>query len=134
MKTPEFQTDIHSVSGVPVMRGTVTRYDPDMCSVIYAGGVVFNAALKTDLEKGATGKIFARDPSDGKELWTTEIPEWPNQLIAAGGRLFVSTRDGRIHAYANNNGSGFKKIEETINADSLTSDTCLLYTSDAADE
>ena len=131
VQTPEFQTDIHSVSGVPVMRGTVTRYDPDMCSVIYAGGVVFNAALKTDIEKGATGKLFARDPSDGKELWTSEIPEWPNQLIAAGGRLFVSTRDGRIHAYANNNSSGFKKIEEPINSAPSISDP---MASVAADE
>ena len=42
--------------GIPVMRGTVTRYDPDMCPVIYAGGTVFSAAFRNNGDKGASGR------------------------------------------------------------------------------
>jgi len=117
VKTPGYHVDVASVQGVPIMRGTPTIYDPDLCTVIYAGGVVYSAAYRANADTGVDGKVFARDAGDGKELWSAEIPEWPSQVIAANGMLFVSTRSGAIHAYG---AAGSKKVglvAEAIDAD-----------------
>ncbi len=130
VETKGYHCDLDSVMGSPVMRGTVTRYDPDMCPVIYAGGTVFSAAFKGDAEKGASGKLFARHPDDGRELWSHELAEWPNQIIAANGRLFVSTRDGRIHAFGGAGAASHGTLEEGTDKDLLPADPSLAAAAD----
>lgn len=131
VETKDYQCDVDSVMGVPVMRGAVTRYDPNMCAVIYAGGNVYNGSFKTSEGKAASGKLFARDPADGKELWSTEIQEWPNQIIAANGRLFVSTRDGKIYAFGGASEHQEGAIEEAVKDDALPIDATV---AEAAEE
>jgi outer membrane protein assembly factor BamB len=117
VKTPGYHVDTSSVQGVPVMRGAPAMYDPDRCTVIYAGGVVYSAAYRVNTGKGVDGKLFARDAADGRELWSAKIPEWPSQVIAANGMLFVSTRSGTIHAYGATGSKKIGLVAETIDTD-----------------
>ena len=95
--------------GYPV----VMRYDPNLCSVIYAGGTVFYTAFDNDPTLGNSG-LYARNPADGELLWETEIPGYANQVIAANGRLFVSTRDGNIYCFSPQGAEQHGLIEEAV--------------------
>lgn len=113
-ETPGYQTDLGSIQGIfPAVRGAPLQYDPDLCPVIYAGGIVYQVAFKPDTN-GVTGKVFARDAKDGKELWSSDLPVWPNQVIAANGRVFVSTRCGTIHAFAPAGAAKHGTLEEPL--------------------
>jgi outer membrane protein assembly factor BamB len=95
-------TDHDSGAGVRI-KGTpvIFRYDPDHSSIVYAGDTVFHSAFDRDPEKDGTGSgIYARDPKDGRELWSSEVPTRANQVIVANGRLIVATRSGTIYCYA----------------------------------
>ncbi len=99
--TPDRWVDVDSGIGVR-MKGTpvVFRYDPDLSSVVYAGDTLFHLAMDQNPQKGVGSGVYARNPKDGKILWSAEIPERANQLIVANGRLFVSTRSGTIYGFA----------------------------------
>ena len=98
---PDRWTDIDSVLSVRDRRAPIVyRYDPDLTSVIYAGGVLYHTAFDTDVQKGTGTGIYARNPKDGKLLWSTDVAERANQIIVANGRLFASTRRGTIHCFA----------------------------------
>ena len=77
----------------------LSRYDPDLCSVVYAGDTLFHTAFATDPAVGDT-TIYARNPQTGEELWSTTVPGHGNQLVVANGRLMVGTRDGKIYCLA----------------------------------
>ena len=117
VKTEGYQTDIHSIQGLDVVRGAVVRYDPDLCSVIYAGGTIFHVAFAPDGDAGARGIVYARDAKDGKETWSARFSGWPNQVIAANGRLFVATRGGQILCFAPKQSPRHGVIEEPIDPD-----------------
>lgn len=95
-------TDHDSGAGVRIKgEPVIFRYDPDLSSIVYAGDTLFHSAFDRDPEKDGTGcGIYARNPKDGKELWSTNLPTRANQLIVANGRLIVATRTGMIYCYA----------------------------------
>jgi len=82
----------HRRSGWPIF----FHYDPDLSSVAYAGGVLYHTAFTNGLTSG----IYARDPKNGKLLWSADVPERANQVIVANGRLFAATRQGTIYCFA----------------------------------
>jgi outer membrane protein assembly factor BamB len=99
--TPDRWVDADSGIGVR-MKGTpvIFRYDPDLSTLVFAGDTLFHSAFDQDPKKGVGSGIYARDPKTGKILWSVEIPERANQLMVAGGRLFVGTRRGTIYSFA----------------------------------
>jgi outer membrane protein assembly factor BamB len=105
-KDVQFWTDVDSVLGRRQgsskyrVGGVHFRYDPDACTVVYAGGVVYHSSFQLDPKKGIGSKIVARSPGDGKILWATHLPQRVNQLIVANGRLFAATRRGTIYCFA----------------------------------
>jgi len=107
-------TDIDSAIGVRYKRPTFFRFDPDLSSIVYAGGVLYHSAYEMDLKKGAGSGIYARDPKDGKMLWSAEIAERANQLIVANGRLFVATRRGTIYCFARKGAKAHGTIAEPV--------------------
>ena len=120
LESPGRWTDYASAAGVR-HKGTpvIFNYDPDLSSVVYAGDTVFHSAFDLDPEKDGVGSgIYARDPQDGRVLWSTEIPTRANQVIVANGRLIVATRSGTIYCYASAKGGAPKpvKIEEVVTA------------------
>jgi outer membrane protein assembly factor BamB len=106
--------DFDSAVGVRGKRDVIFRYDPDTCSVIMAGDTIYHAALETDPNKGVGSGIYARLPKDGTVLWSTEIPERANQLMVAGGRLFVGTRRGTIYCFASQADQSQGVVDEKI--------------------
>ncbi|MFP6659186.1 MAG: PQQ-binding-like beta-propeller repeat protein, partial [Pirellulales bacterium] len=96
-------------------------FDPR--DTLYAGGVVYFAANE-HLDRGpdrpaegTDGAIFALDAKDGKNLWSVRIPERTHQMAVAGGRLFVSTRQGAIYCYAPSGEQGRGVIDERVEPD-----------------
>ena len=116
VETPGYGLDAGSILGTPEMRGATPIYNPDLCSVIATDGVVFSLRTRQEGDKAVEGKVFAHASKDGKELWSAEIGEWPNQVIAANGRLFVSTRDGTIYAFAPKGARKHGVIDEPVDA------------------
>jgi len=110
-------TDVDSILSVRYNNPTFFRYDPDLCTVIFAGGVLYHTAFEMDLKKGTGSGIYARDPKDGKLLWTADVPERANQLIAANGRLFASTRQGTIYCFAPKGAQAHGTVEEPVHAE-----------------
>jgi outer membrane protein assembly factor BamB len=109
-------TDIDSAISVRYKRPTFFRFDPDLSSIVYAGGVLYHSAFETDPKKGVGSGVYARDPKDGKVLWSAEIAQRANQLIVANGRLFVATRRGTIHCFARKGSKAWGEITEPIEA------------------
>lgn len=100
-EAPGLWTDLDSVLSQAAHKSSRWfRYDPDACTVVYAGGVIFHSAFELEPAKGTGSVICARDARDGKELWSVEIPERANQLMVANGRLFASSRQGTIYCFA----------------------------------
>ncbi|MFP6611543.1 MAG: PQQ-binding-like beta-propeller repeat protein, partial [Pirellulales bacterium] len=105
-KDAAYWTDVDSVLGLRQgsskyrVGGVHYRNDPDACTVVYAGGVVYHSMFQIDPAKGVGSKIVARSPGDGSILWSTQIPERANQLVVANGRLFATTRRGVIYCFA----------------------------------
>jgi outer membrane protein assembly factor BamB len=97
---PDRWTDFDSGVGVRQKRDILFRYDPDLSTIVYAGGTIFHSAFDSDPAKGVGSGIYARDAKDGKLLWSVDIPERANQLIVANGRLLVGTRRGTVHCFA----------------------------------
>jgi len=110
-------TDIDSAISVRYKRPTFFRFDPDLSSVVYAGGVLYHSAFDMDLKKGAGSGIYARNPADGKVLWSAEVAERANQLIVANGRLFVATRRGTIYCFARKGSKARGVIAEAVEAE-----------------
>ncbi len=109
-------TDIDSVLSVRYKNPVFFRYDPDLSSVVHAGGVLYHTAMDLDPKEGTGSGIYARDPASGELLWSAEIPERANQLIVAGGRLFAATRQGTIYAFAPKGAKKYGLIEEAVDA------------------
>ncbi len=109
-------TDVDSVISVRYKNPVFFRYDPDLSTVVYAGGVLYHTALDLDPKKGTASGIYARDPASGKLLWSAEVAERANQLIVANGRLFAATRQGTIYAFAPKGAKEYGVIEEAIDA------------------
>jgi outer membrane protein assembly factor BamB len=109
-------TDIDSAVSVRYKRPTFFRFDPDLSSIVYAGGVLYHSAFEMDLKKGVGSGIYARNPADGKVLWSAEVAERANQLIVANGRLFVATRRGTIYCFARKGSKTRGVITEPVEA------------------
>ena len=105
-KDAEYWTDVDSVLGMRLgsskyrVGGVYFRNDPDACTVVYAGGVVYHSTFQIDPKKGVGSKVVARSPADGNVLWSTDVSERVNQLVVANGRLFAATRRGTIYCFA----------------------------------
>ncbi len=100
IKTPGWTFDAGSIEGYPAARGAPLVHNPDLCAVIATDGAAISLRYSVRDDQSVVGKVSAHAVEDGRELWSSEIGEWPNEVIAANGRLFVSTRDGTIYAYA----------------------------------
>ncbi len=93
---------------------------PDERTFVYAGGTLYFFANDNALWGGKYplrahgGAVFARDPKTGKNLWSFPIPERPYHIIAANGRLFVSTRGGTIYCFAPKDTPGHGVVAEDI--------------------
>ncbi|MFP6613278.1 MAG: PQQ-binding-like beta-propeller repeat protein, partial [Pirellulales bacterium] len=112
--------DIDSVLSVRDRRAPIVyRYDPDLSSVVYAGGILYHTAFDVDVNKGTGSGIYARDPKDGKLLWSTDVPERANQLIVANGRLFVTTRTGVIYCFGPTGTQKHGVIDEAVETATL---------------
>ena len=107
-------TDLDSVLGVRYKRPVFFRWDPELSSVIHAGGVVYSTAFETDAKKGTGTGIYARDPKDGKLLWSADVAEQANQIIVANGRLFAATRQGTIYCFAPEGAKKYGVIDEPV--------------------
>lgn len=90
----------------------VFRYDPDSTTTILAGDTMFVLALDSDPAKGVGGGVYARDPASGEIRWSAEIPERPNQLAVADGRLFVATQSGTIYCFAPQGAAAHGVVQE----------------------
>ena len=106
------------IKGKPV----IFRYDPDHSSIVLAGDVLFHTAFDTDPKKAVGSGLYARQLGDGKELWSTEFSDRANQLVVAGGRLFVGTRGGMIHAFAHDGDEHGEIVEEVDDAAPVAGD------------
>ncbi len=60
-------------------------------SLIVTGGAVL---------VGGEDRVVAFDVGSGKQLWTADVEGTARGLAVAGGRLFVSTDQGKIYAFA----------------------------------
>ena len=107
--------DLDSVLSVRYKRPTWFRWDPDITSVIYAGGVLYHTAFDGN-PKAGTG-IYARDPEKGTLLWSADVAEQANQIIVANGRLFAATRQGTIYCFAPQGAKLFGVINESVEKD-----------------
>ena len=79
-------------------------YDPSKC--ILAGDTLFYLADDKGIwgaphpKGGEGGAVVARNAVNGQQVWTFDFTERPHDIIAANGRLFVSTRSGTIYCFA----------------------------------
>jgi outer membrane protein assembly factor BamB len=95
----------------------------DPRDTVYAGGVVyFTANDHTDQgpgkkAAGSGGAILAVDAKDGKKLWSVRIPERAHHMAVAGGRLFVSTRQGSVYCFAAQGEPAHGVINEPVESD-----------------
>ena len=98
----------------------------DSRDTLYAGGVVYYAANEHrdrgqgQPAEGKDGAVFALDARDGKTLWEVRIPERTHQMAVAGGRLFVSTRQGTIYCFGLPGEEGGGVVEESVEPDPFT--------------
>ena len=92
-------------------------------AIAYAGGVVYLAG--NDYRhvgpgrpaEGTGGVLYALNPADGSELWSTRIPERTYHIIIAGGRLVLSTRNGSIYCFAPKGTPAQGVIDEPVDSD-----------------
>jgi outer membrane protein assembly factor BamB len=115
IETPGWSLDAGSIEGYPPARGAPLVHNPDLCAVIATEGAAISIRYKKQENQQTIGKVSAHGTADGKELWTSEIGEWPNEVIAANGRVYVSTRDGTIYAYAAKGSKKHGVINEPVN-------------------
>ncbi len=114
IETPGWTLDAGSIEGYPPARGAPLVHNPDLCAIIATENASISIRYKARENQEVVGKVFAHSTQDGKELWSSEIAEWPNEVIAANGRLFVSTRDGTIYAYAAKGARQYGVINEPV--------------------
>jgi len=94
-------------------------YDPSKC--ILAGETLFYLADDKAIwgtphpEGGEGGEIIARNVANGEQLWSFKLPERPHDIIAANGRLFVSTRQGTIYCFAPQGEAKPAVVKEPLN-------------------
>ncbi|MDP6209405.1 MAG: PQQ-binding-like beta-propeller repeat protein, partial [Roseibacillus sp.] len=97
-------------------------FDPR--DTLYAGGVVYYAANEHrgqgQAAEGKDGAVLALDARDGKKLWEVRIPERTHQMAVAGGRLFVSTRQGTIYCFGSSGEEGGGVVDESVEPDPFT--------------
>jgi len=122
---PGRNVDIDSVVSVRYKRPVYFRWDPDLSTVIYAGGVVYNTAF------GNGSGVYARDAGDGKLLWSADMNETANQVIVANGRLFTSTREGTIYCFAPQGSKQHGVIEEAVDTTPFVGETKMAAAADA---
>jgi outer membrane protein assembly factor BamB len=115
IETPGWTLDAGSIEGYPPSRGAPLVHNPDLCAVIATEGAAISIRYKKQENQPTIGKVSAHSTEDGRELWTSDIGEWPNEVIAANGRVFVSTRDGTIYAYAAKEAKKYGVINEPVN-------------------
>ncbi len=111
-ETPGYGLDAGSIQGTPRMRYAPLIYNPDLCSVITTDGALFSVRHGGGAKGGVAGAVFAHVGE--KNVWSSKIDEWPNQVIAANGRLFVSTRDGTVYGYAPKGAKTYGVIDEPV--------------------
>lgn len=75
-------------SWVPARQRTIEL--PPVECLIDAGGRFY---------AGTAGRVSAVDPVSGTVTWETAVEGTPDVLVAADDRLFVVTREGRIHCF-----------------------------------
>ena len=126
-----YTMDSGSIQGYHPSRGAPLMHNPDLCAVIATDGVVYSIRYRQNGDKGVDGKVFAHSANDGKELWSAEIAEWPNEVIAANGRLFVSTSSGTIYAYAPKGAKQFGVVKEPVDAQQFGTGTSLAAAAEA---
>ena len=78
---------------------------PGDASMILAGKTLF---------VGGKDKVTAIDVHDGKAVWSAEIAGTAKGLAASGGRLFVSTDSGTIHAFSAEAGASGAEVAEEV--------------------
>jgi len=113
-KAEGYTMDSGSIQGSHPVRGAPLMHNPDLCAVIATDGVVYSIRYRHRGDKGVDGKVYAHSSKDGKQLWSAPIAEWPNELIAANGRLFVSTTSGTIYAYAPKGAKSYGVVKEPV--------------------
>jgi hypothetical protein len=106
--------DLDSALGTRGKRPVFFRWDPEAATVVYAGDVVYNTAFETDAKKGMGTGIYARNPNDGKLLWSVDVAGQANQIIVANGRLFAATRQGTIYCFAPKGAKKYGVIDEGV--------------------
>ncbi|MCH8922647.1 MAG: PQQ-binding-like beta-propeller repeat protein, partial [Planctomycetes bacterium] len=126
-----YTLDSASIQGYHPSRGAPLMHNPDLCAVIATDGVVYSIRYRSNGEQGVDGKVYAHSTNDGKELWSAEIAEWPNEVIAAGGRLFVTTSSGTIYAYAPKGAKQFGVVTEPVDARPFGTGTSLAAAAEA---
>jgi outer membrane protein assembly factor BamB len=131
VKTEGYSLDTGSLEGTIPVRGAPLIHNPDLCTVIATDGAVFSLRYKQREDKSVGGKVFANNTTDGKEIWSADIAEWPNEVIAANGRLFVSTRDGTIYAFAPRGAKQYGVIKEPVDPKSFSDEPSLAGAADA---
>ena len=111
---PGGMVDTSSVLSDRNRRPVFFKYDPDLSSVAYAGGILYHTAFSGGLKS----TIVARDPKDGGVLWSSEMGERANQVIVANGRVFAATRQGTIYCFApRGKAKVIGEIKEPVDAD-----------------
>ena len=140
--------DTKLVYGMPIQRGAKLLYNPDISPFAITGGVSWAighkkikdgayggvlvareaaAPIKVDKKKDAT----AKKPEPPKPpLWKAEMTGWPCQVIAANGRVFVSTREGRIHAFGARKAKQHGIIKQAVAAEPFKEDAELAEAAD----
>ena len=111
---PGYGSDVGSIQGTPKRRYAPLIYNPDLCSAISTDGAVFSVGYGGGSNGYVGGAVFAH--VGGKSVWSSKISEWPNQVIAANGRIFVSTRDGTVYGYAPQGAKNYGVIDEPVEA------------------
>jgi len=118
-ETPGRNTDIDSIVSIRYKRPVFFRWDPDLATIAYAGGTVYNVAL------GKGSGVYARDANTGKLLFSSDMAEDANQVIVANGRLFTATRQGTIYCYAPQGGKKLGVIQEPVETTPFAGDAKL---------
>lgn len=113
-------------------------YDPSKC--ILVGETLFYLADDKAIwgtprpQGGEGGAVIARNAASGQELWSFEFKERPHDIIAANGRLFVSTRNGTIYCFAPQGEPAKAFISEPLNTVPIADSKLIESTKTAAEQ
>ena len=111
-------------------------YDPSKC--ILVGETLFYLADDKAIwgaplpQGGEGGAVIARNAANGQQVWSFDFSERPHDIIAANGRLFVSTRNGTIYCFAPDGEPRHGVVKEPLNPKSFDSEKETQASSSAA--